>query len=107
MDLVDSIGTCVFQSFRDKLSSPKNLSYELPKIGAFHLRFRNYLSYVLSFARKINSGEQKYIDMRDNNLELFFTTKHIYKQMMDFKEDKLKKRTQRYAEIQQASKGKL
>ena len=45
LELIQSIGNAVFQNLRTCLNDPLELSYELPKIGTFNIRFKKFENY--------------------------------------------------------------
>lgn len=96
LDLVKSVGDCVFDELLDKLSKFEDLGYDLPKLGTFNLRFKRFENYYLNFVKKLENKDPLAIEKLENNKELFELNTEIYKKIQNFRQVKSEKRKLRY-----------
>ena len=90
-ELVESIGTIVFQQLRASLNDPRDLAYELPGLGTFNVRFSRFESYFNYI--KNNKPEE-------HETENYLRAERLCEMMKQFRIDKETKRKKRYDEIE-------
>lgn len=95
-ELVESVGNCVFEKLREKLSSPHKIAYELPKLGTFKMKFKSFENFYLNFVNLLDQENPKAIEKRDKNPELFERCTMLYNVMQEFRKRKKEVREQRY-----------
>jgi antitoxin component of RelBE/YafQ-DinJ toxin-antitoxin module len=88
LDLIESVGGCVFTQLRKKMENPTDLAYELPKFGTFNIRFKMFEDYYESFLRDLNANKPEAIQKRDANPELFSRNTKLYKKIQEYREKK-------------------
>jgi hypothetical protein len=88
IDLVESVGNCVFERLRSKLEAPTELAYELPKFATFSMRFRMFEKYYENFVKQLEAGNEEAFKKRDANLELFERNTILYNKMQDYRAKK-------------------
>ena len=96
VDLIVSIGNIVYQETRSILNNPQQLSYELPELGTFNMRFKKFEAYFSSFQKRLDEDEPNAIILRDTNLEKYLTNKMLYDKMQEYRKDKQETRIKRY-----------
>jgi hypothetical protein len=98
IDLIESVGNCVFEALVYKLNHPEDLAYELPKFGTFNIRFKMFDRYYENFQKLLDVNDPEAIKKRDSNLDLYKRTTSIYNKIQEFRSKKKETRTKRYAE---------
>lgn len=96
VELVNSIGSTVFQQLRTLLNDPEELAYELPKIGTFIMRFKRFEKYFNNFQNHLNNKSPEAIKKYENNIILYEKNKKLIEKMKKYREDKQLKRKLRY-----------
>lgn len=96
-DLVKSVGTVVFQSLRELLNNPEELSYELPKLGTFSLRFKKFEYYFYNFKNKLENNDEECLKKLENNPALYEKNKKMIEKITAFRDARRNKRVLRYA----------
>lgn len=98
IDLIESVGNCVFEALVFKLNHPEDLAYELPKFGTFNIRFKMFERYYENFQKLLEASDPEAIKKRDSNLDLYKRTTSIYNKINEFRSKKKDTRKQRYAQ---------
>lgn len=70
IDLISSIGSSMFQELRDSLENPKEISYEMPKLGIFNLRFNKFEYYGKKYKEYASSNkDERYLKNKETKLK--------------------------------------
>lgn len=97
MELVESVGSCVFEKLREKSEAPSELAYELPKLGTYVLKFKGFERFYINFVRQLERNHPEAIAKRDKNPELFERCTLLYNKMQEYRKHKKEVRERRYA----------
>ena len=91
LELIQSIGNAVFQNLRTCLNDPMELSYELPKIGTFNIRFKKFENYFNGFEKRLLEGNEEAKLKYEENPENFHKNKRLMGKIKVYREDKQQK----------------
>lgn len=97
IETVESVGSAVFNELLKCLEDPKEIAYELPKFGTFVLKFKKYENYYNSFKAKLDAGDEKAIQKKEENEQLFINTTGLINKMLQYRSDKRESKIKRYA----------
>lgn len=95
LEMIDSIGTTVFQTLRSILNDPKELAYELPELGTFNVRFKAYDSYYKYVLQQIAEGNENFITRFVDDPEKLAKLENICSKMEEYRNDKKETRQKR------------
>lgn len=99
VDVIQSIGNCVFQHLKDNLSIYGELAHELPGIGTFNLRFSKFENYFESFKKHIADEHSGIMTKLADNPGLFEIGLKTIDKIKEYREDKKTKRELRFSTI--------
>lgn len=102
IETVESVGSAVFTELLKVMEDPKEIAYELPKFGTFVLKFKKYENYYNSFKTKLDAGDPKAIQKKEENEQLFINTTNLINKMLQYRSDKREAKIKRY-ETKQSS----
>jgi uncharacterized protein YeaC (DUF1315 family) len=110
--IVESIGVEVLSSLRDKLNSPTEIAYELPKLGTFAMHLSKYTSFHQHLLKALETGKWKLgtdycPEMYERNLILMSKIDEFYKQKNDVKALKHEKKTRESSQDESEECGEI
>lgn len=99
VDLVHSIGSFVFQTFRRESRAFEHLALELPKLGTFILRFNRFQTHFNYLQKRIDTKDEETLILLEENPGIYEKYKKILRKMDEFRQEKKKTRNERYEQI--------
>lgn len=97
-NIIDSINSIVFASLRENLNSPDHLAYELPGIGTFELRFKQFEKHFNHFKNLVETNNENAIAAVNRNPEYYKRNKLLIEKIDEFRNDKKEKRILRHGQ---------
>lgn len=103
--VVESVGTDVLSSLREKLNGPTELGYELPKLGTFSFAQKRYLRFYEFLTKAVESG--RYVIGESYPQDVWEKNQILIDKINIFKQDKARKTELKHArkETNQSSQG--
>jgi hypothetical protein len=90
IELIESVGNCVFEQLRIKLDAPSELAYELPKLGTFIARFKPFEKTMENIMKAVNSENPLLLQRIEEDPKRYNRNISLYKKMQEYREAKKK-----------------
>lgn len=103
IDLIESVGNCVFEELRTKVDEVNCLAYELPKFGVFQIRFNRFEQFFKFFNGKVASGDEKYMQLKKDNMPRYLRYQSILEQIEEYRKAKKIRRAIRHGKSEDKS----